>query len=110
MMIRMTVDPTGYFPKDKYARLLMAVGILPTWITEPEEPAMDQFRRHYMFPCHEDDNAQIDAIGKMYYPEDPPQIPYLHVETEIEDIYFYPNAMVGIKNKKTGNTILTRLD
>ena len=109
-MVSMRMDPTGSFPENMYSRLLDAVGVLPAWITEDDEPAMEQFRRHYPFPTYEDTAGTIDDRGIMYYLGDPPLTPYLEVETNLERIYFYQWAMVGIVDKKTNKHFITRLD
>lgn len=102
------LDPFNAYEGAEPDALANACGLIPHFLDNEEEKALDCFNRHYPFGTHELVGAEIKD-GAMLYPNDPPLYPYMEVAHGNEMVYIYPHAFVAIV-QPDGSSYVTRMD
>jgi hypothetical protein len=114
--IAVKVDPTSHFKGVPQARLLGALGIVPSFVAyaanvAPETTAramMDAMGEAYGFYMGDMEGGTVDAEGVYSYPEDEPLYPLVRWKLDDVTVYMYQYAIVAVQDKDT--TIITRMD
>jgi len=103
-------------PEDKYSHMSIhqlgeMMGVLPMWVDyEDPRSIREQFNEKYQFGLFEMTGGTVDPeTGVHSYPEDPDLWPIGKMTLRDEIVWFYPYAMVAIK-QADGSMFVTRMD
>lgn len=120
------VDPTGHFEaqrpetisaRELSGRLIEACGLIPFFLDAADErDARTQIDERYGFGLIGLEKARISPNGTYFYPEDPPERPYMMADVGQERVYIYPHAITAIVDRsvltdhKFQKAFVTRVD
>ena len=108
-----TFDPLSKYEGHTLGNLMDMLGILPLWLIEGlknDESAQHAIVSRYDFGNPEMKGGVINEAGVYQYPQDEPLHPIATVTTQHTTVLFYPYAMVGFVDNKSGGSLMYRMD
>jgi len=111
MNIAITLDPRNKHPHLSDHQLLESCGLLKIWLVEGEQPTLkERLLASYAFYSGPMEGGTITAEGVYSYPQDPDLYALIKFETDEEFCFVFEYGIVGIVNKISGDTWVTRMD
>ena len=113
-IIDVSFDPMGthgIVTDELKQRALGACGMLYPWLIQGTQDSMkDRLITAYPFYIGEMKGGTLNEDGSYQYPGDPDLHALVKFETDIELCFVFEYGMVGVINKDTKETWMTRMD